>query len=743
METQTKDTSFLLTPKPTDFKERKKTILIRISVSIFILTVIIVIILVTTLTSSTSSTTKNWTNLILSIPSAEISKNHSFHLTRKPHILGTPQNYIYGLYFKSILDKLGYDTYIQNFTSNVSRYNHASLHIVDQNNNSNLIQLDLSEDVIPDDPTSNTSIRHQAFNGWSANGNATANLVYVNFAHRDDFELLQSLNISLNGTIGIAKYGGGMFRGVKSDMAGQYGMVGLLLYSDPMDYGYSKGLVFPQGPWLPKTGYQRGSVQFIFRCPGSLNPDRIQSECDFSKNEIIPNVPIMPLSYGNAELLMKHLDGYVIDQWQGTMNFTYHTGFGNTNQSNMTVKISVDNLEQEAVLTNIIGCIEGTKYSNQSILIGAHRDSWIFGGSDDVSGTSIILETARTLSVLIHKHNFRPLRSICFASWDGEEQSLDGSTSFVEMNESYVDDKYIAYFNLDSMGGPYISVRSSPLIMSVVINALKVIPEPYSDGSETVYDIWKQRNFPDVDDDQVYANFLGSGSDYTAFLHKLGIETFDSRFQEPGGFKGTYHSVYDSFKWMEIVDEDWEYHKTEAIYFALVAFELMNNDILPFVAENIYTQMRRWLDDLMPTWANRTQCQWTEIAMDAYNELNEVIEDFGQIAKQFDEDVAAINSNDQFYEETVECVNNIFKLLPKKFVTKDGLPGRKWYKNILYAPDILSGYDAYPYPEILYAFQFNCTEEYIMENTQATASMIYNASRFLESNNCIINQQKS
>ena len=626
------------------------------------------------------------------------------------------------------------NTSIQFHTVNVSRYNNAEAYMFDPDNQP--IALNLSEAVLSGDPTSSTSLRNQAFLGWASNGDITGNLLYVNYAHRSDFIALQNLSLNLSGAIGIARYGGGMFRGVKADQADQFGLLGLILYSDPKDDGFRQGPVFPNGPWLPSTGYQRGSVRFTFKCPGNVDPDRLRERCDMNTSQVRPSIPLIAMSYGNAQLLMQDMAGFSVettpslDGWQGGMEFVYKTGINDDNNPNVTkVNLIIENSEIEAEISNIFGFIPGSKFVDETILIGGHRDAWVFGAADPISGQTCILEIARAFGKLL-QDGYVPKRNLMFASWDAEEQSLIGSVIFTEVNEIMVESQIVSYFNMDiTVAGEYFYIDTDPLIATLVLEQMKKVPQPYAvNEDDTLYSVWKERVFPDDDDDHVYTGILGSGSDFVPFYHHYGISGITGGI---AGTYGTYHSVYDSFVYMEIVDEEWERARAMAQLYGLIAFEMIDNDIIPFDVVNLYNSMVRWIGDL-PSWASDNEC---EFDADLLEPLLDIVTLFGNVANRFNDNVEDLRNNVDrgSYEEDVKECNDALKKLTKQFLIEDGLPERKYYKNVLVAPNILSGYSAYPFPYIVYAFQFDCSDGYINETVFKTIEIIQSATDFLDS----------
>eukprot|EP00490_Sorites_sp_Unknown_P023284 CAMPEP_0114664876 /NCGR_PEP_ID=MMETSP0191-20121206/29645_1 /TAXON_ID=126664 /ORGANISM="Sorites sp." /LENGTH=361 /DNA_ID=CAMNT_0001908255 /DNA_START=585 /DNA_END=1666 /DNA_ORIENTATION=+ len=359
----------------------------------------------------------------------------------------------------------------------------------------------------------------------------------------------------MTGCIGLVRYGGGMFRGTKVMLAEEYGLIGLIIYSDPKDYVYEGVDLFPNGSSLPETGFQRGSVISIDKCPGNPSAERVAKVCNVTQDDLFPGIPAIPLSYGNAKILfnsMTNPDNYTLpDGWQGAIDIDYNIG-GN---SDTIVNIFVDNEIQNFTLSNTVGFIPGWKYPNESIMIGNHRDAWVFGAADPISGSVTMMEIAKAFGIMFDQ-GWRPLRNIYFASWDGEEHNLIGSTDFAEEWFDIWKSTLVAYLNVDtSISGPNPYVQASPILAPWVVNRLKYVELPYEEEL-TIYDRWLELRESNTDPNRtINPGPMGSGSDYTAYLDHIGISSFN------GGFSsqyGTYHSVYDSFYWMSLVDPEYK-----------------------------------------------------------------------------------------------------------------------------------------------------------------------------------------
>ena len=293
-----------------------------------------------------------------------------------------------------------------------------------------------------------------------------------------------------------------------------------------------------------------------------------------------------------------------------------------------------------------------------------------------------------------------------------------------------VEHEIICYLNLDvAVAGDALDLSADPLLEPLLLDAMKNVSEPYGDAEgQTLYSVWKQREFPDANDSAAHVRLLGSGSDFVPFYHHFGVSAVTGGIV---GEYGTYHSVYDSLVYMQLVDPQWRRTQAMAQLFALVMLEMATRDIIAFAAGNLHSAMVRWTDELDAV-ASDFECDWRTRAPAAKPALLASVDAFGHSARVFQAAVAAVSAEDEDYDESVARFNEALKALPRQFIIAEGLPGRKYYKNILVAPDILSGYSAYPFPYIAYSFQFNCTASYLEETVQRTVAVIDEATAFIE-----------
>lgn len=386
--------------------------------------------------------------------------------------------------------------------------------------NGSIFQPVLEEAVLVEDETTSYPDRIPTFNGYSASGNVTAEYVYIGRGQHADFDRLIALGIPLEGKIAISRYGG-PFRGLKVKNAQENGMVGVILFTDTADDGditEANGYAaYPDGPARNPSSVQRGSVEFLSIYPGDPTTPGYASKEGVPRtdgSEVLPKIPSIPISWADAKPILAALDGFGIDgtevnrtNWVGALNVSYSTGPA------PGVQLSLSNLMNETItpIWDTIGVINGTN-ADETIIIGNHRDAWIVGGAADPnSGTAAIVELAKAFGALLGK-GWKPKRNIVLGSWDGEEYGLLGSTEFVEEYVPWLNATAISYLNIDiAASGPHVYFDASPELHQVTQDTMKKIL--WMDGNETMYDVW-------YGDLQGSIGVLGSGSDFTAFVHK-------------------------------------------------------------------------------------------------------------------------------------------------------------------------------------------------------------------------------
>ena len=462
--------------------------------------------------------------LFLSIPSADSARESLKSITAYDHLAGTEGCRKAAIYvhkrLAAALAAPGAGTQIEMHTPETLLQYPISRSVTMLS--PTVYQAPLSEAALPGDATSDTPWRNLTFNAYSANGDVTAEAVYANFGTPDDFDALDKAGVSVKGKVVIVRYGV-CFRGLKVMNAQARGAAAVIIYSDPAEDGFEKGPVYPEGPYRPKDGVQRGSAQFASLCAG--DPARIYSSkttlelCGYTTEDLLPKIPVLPMSWGDAQPILQHLTGPPPpDGFKGGIpDVPYSVGPGPA-----VVRVQVESEMKIRSIWNVVATIPGKDYGtpdDRMVVLGNHRDAWVFGASDPNSGTAALIEVARGIGALLKK-GWRPKRTIKICSWDAEEYGLIGSTAWGETFEDELSSKAIAYINMDvAVAGQELVVGASPLLAPLVRDVTSVLEDPST--GKTLLDVWGGN-----------ARTLGTGSDYTVFLDRLGIPCIDLSFKE-------------------------------------------------------------------------------------------------------------------------------------------------------------------------------------------------------------------
>ncbi|KAK2811175.1 hypothetical protein FQN50_002272 [Emmonsiellopsis sp. PD_5] len=584
---------------------------------------------------------------------------------------------------------------------------------------------DLEEDVLPADDTTSYPNRVPIFHGYSATGQAAAEYVYVGRGQQVDFDRLVELGVSLEGKIAIAKYGG-PFRGLKVKNAQDHGMIACIIFTDPIDDGNvteANGYAaYPDGPARNPSSVQRGSVQFLSTYPGDPTTPGYPSREDSpraDKSPVVPKIPSIPISYANAIPILSALDGHGASGekvnrtgWIGALNVSYSTGPAPDAQ------ISMSNVMNDTFrpIYDAIGIINGTN-EDEVVLIGNHWDAWLIGGAGDPnSGSAVMVELAKALGKL-QESGWKPKRTIVMCSWDAEEYGLVGSTEWVEEYINWLKTSAVAYLNIDvAVSGPWPSLQATPGLHQLATELMKKVIYPYKGmNNMSLYDMWYSTSDGEIGP-------LGSGSDYTAFVHN-GIASLD--FGAGGGPEDPiyqYHSNYDSFHWMSTYgDPGYLWHKAVGQYMALLAYHLASDDVIPFDVTNYGKEMTMYLDELRGVIAG------SKLTVDV-SRLEAAIGVFNKTA------TAAAELKDEAMEsgdvDLINLVNAKFRDFERGFVSQGGLTDREYYKNVVFAPGLDTGYAPTTFPGITEAVQAG-NQSLAEEWVERTSNAIYVAAGIL------------
>jgi N-acetylated-alpha-linked acidic dipeptidase len=620
---------------------------------------------------------------VISRPSPQVAAEHSRFLSQRPHMAGTPAQARTRDYVIAQMKSWGLETEVRAYRVWMPHPVSTRVWRISPDP----IELKLTEGPIAEDTTSREFPQVMPFNGYGAAGDVSGEVVYVNYGLIEDYAQLDSMGVSVKGKIAVARYGRS-YRGIKAREAEKHGALGLIIYSDPADDGYTRGDVYPAGPMRPSNGIQRGSVMnpngdpSTPGYPSTTNARRIP----LSQMEV-PHIPVLPISYGNAAELLRGLAGNSIPQpWQGGLPFRYHVGPGPVRAR---IAVATDaNTNPYKEIWDTFGVVRGTEFPDEIVMIGGHRDAWGPGAADNVSGTVSVLGAAHAIADQI-KAGIRPKRTIIFATWDAEEWGLLGSTEFVEEDSLRLRSHAVAYLNQDDIAqGPNFSAGGSPSLRGTLRDIAKRVPDPGKQGS--VYDVWRKRANLAADSLEPQMGDPGGGSDFAGFYNHLGIPIADWGF---GGPQGVYHSAYDSYHWMsKFGDPGFEYHATAAKIGAAMLLRLANADILPYDYVEFARTMQRFATQAGQAIAEKHWTLPVDSLVRAIGRMQTVAVAFNEAR---DRALATNPSTAQLKQ-----VNAALLETERQLTRAEGLVTRPWFRNLIYASDENNGYATMVFPSI-------------------------------------------
>ena len=640
--------------------------------------------------ANTSATQRRWEELFRSVPAPKSAREHLRRLTLEPHIAGTKEDYATAVYVRDQMKSYGLNAELKEY--NVWLPYPKTTPIVELITQRRQ-RLSVTEAIVPGDPTSSNPKITPLFNGYSASGDVTGPLVYANYGLPGDYEELKKVGVDVKGKIVIVRYGNS-FRGVKAKVAEDNGAVGCIIYSDPADDGYMQGDVYPKGPWRPVASGQRGSVQYLFDYPGDpLTPGkpsiagvpRLKPEdaTDLTK------IPVQPIAYDVAKTLISPLRGPVRPKgFQGGLPLAYHVG----GTPDVKVRLKTDMDYKVRTIWDVVARIEGNQERDRWVVMGNHRDAWVFGAVDPNSGSSAMLEVARGFGDLL-KQGWTPKRTIILCSWDAEEYGLIGSTEWAEENADDLREKAVAYLNVDvAVSGGNFGASSVPSLWKAIRDVTRDVKDPKT--GKTIYQQWQEkaregRSLNEATNGgEARIGALGSGSDYTPFLQHLGVPSTDMGF---GGDYGVYHSSYDSFYWMDhFGDPGFVYHVAAAQIWGTLALRLADADALPFDYTDYATQIREFFTEALRLAKQKN----LDTSFDDRS-MNAALEDFAKECSRVEknrQEAVTTKAN----SAKLKLINDALIGVEREFIDERGLRGRPWYKHEIYAPGIYTGYAAQP-----------------------------------------------
>ncbi|XP_062495268.1 putative N-acetylated-alpha-linked acidic dipeptidase [Pezoporus occidentalis] len=642
---------------------------------------------------------------------AENIKQFLYNFTQVPHLAGTKENFHLAQQIQAEWKEFGLDS-VQLIHYDVllsypddTKPNYIS--IIDEHGNE-IFNTSLSEPA----PPGYEAVRDVVppYSAFSAQGMPEGELVYVNYGRTEDFfKLEREMGINCTGKIVIARYGK-IFRGNKVKNAELAGAKGVILYSDPADYCAPGTDPYPNGWNLPGGGVQRGNILNLNGAGDPLTPGYPAKEYTYRLDKAsgvgLPKIPVHPIGYDDAQTLLRNMGGYAPphSSWKGNLNVSYNVGPGFTaNYSTRKVKMHIHSNNEVRRIYNVIGIIRGTVEPDRYVILGGHRDSWVFGGIDPQSGAAVVHEIVRSFGKLKRK-GWRPRRTVIFASWDAEEFGLFGSTEWAEENAKVLQARGVAYINADSSieGNYTLRVDCTPLMYRLVYSLTKEIPSP-DEGFEgkSLYESWYKRNPSREYKEVPRINKLGSGNDFEVFFQRLGIASGRARYSKNWNVEKyssypVYHSVYETYEIVErFYDPTFKNHLTVAQVRGGLVFELANSAVLPFDCRDYATALSNYAHIIYNLSRNHEEELTTyNVSFDA---LFSAVKNFTEVAASFHERLQQIDSNNPL---AVRSLNDQLMLLERAFIDPLGLPGRPFYRHIIFAPSSHNKYAGESFPGI-------------------------------------------
>jgi N-acetylated-alpha-linked acidic dipeptidase len=620
------------------------------------------------------------------IPSpAEARRQHRI-FTAEPHLAGSKRNNDLAQYIASEWRKQGLeDVVVRRYDVYATEPKSASLEMIAPV----AYRAGLREEGYDADPDTKNPRVSSAWSGMSISGDVTASLVYAHSGNPEDYDLLRKQGINVKGKIVLVRYSNPYsYRGFKALTAEREGAAAILIYSDPAEDGFKKGKVFPDGPWGPESHIQRGAITYDFMVPGDpLTPGWASvpgaKRIPLSEAVSVPKIMAMPLSWKDAKPLLENIGGPVAPpEWQGGLPMEYHLG---GERARVHLKIEMDNSIKPYYVVE--SRIRGAELPDEWVVLGNHRDAWVYGGVDPSSGTASMMEMTRGLGQML-KSGTRPRRTLVICSWDGEEVGLTGSTEWGEQFSDELRKKAVAYINVDSStSGPDFDGSAVASLAPMLVETTRSLRDP---SGKSLYDAWKEsanrkkaegkvtgkdtgKVTNDVTDYTLADTRIGSGSDHTVFLNFVGMPVLGLGFEGP---YGVYHSMYDDFYWMNhFGDPGYRYHVLMSQLWGVLALRLANADLLPFDFANYANNIRDFVHDLS---AGKDMSQLD------LNPLLDGIKQFGDAGARLNSSLARELAAGTPSTAQTQAINQAMMQVERNWLNPNGIPGRPWFKHMLY-----------------------------------------------------------
>ena len=648
-------------------------------------------------------------------------------LTAGPHHIGSAKGKANAEYMATLFRQWGYETELAEYHVLFPTPKFRSLELLGDKP----YKARLEEPVMAEDKTSGIkSEQLPTYNAYSADGDVTAELVFVNRGIPADYDELERMGISVKGKIVIAKYGGS-WRGIKPKVAAEHGAIGCIIYSDPSDDGYVAGDVYPKGPYRPGQGVQRGSVMDMPVYPGDPSTPGYGSTENakrLSRDEVttIMKIPVLPISYEDALPLLQSLKGPVVpDGWKGGLPITYHAG-----PSASKVRLHLEFNWDIKPLYNVIAKMKGSLFPDQWVIRGNHHDGWNMGAADPISGMVAEMEEARVIGALAKK-GFLPKRTLVFCAWDGEEPALLGSTEWVEDHAEELQKKTVAYLNSDGNSRGFLGIGGSHALENFFNEVAADVKDPQTGVSvlerkyaKTLASADRGAKAKILGNRYMKISALGAGSDYSPFFQHLGIPSANIGFGGEGS-GGEYHSIYDSYDhFTRFKDPGYHYGTALAKTAGRAMLRLANADVLPFDYNTLTGTIAEYLTDLKAMLEQlRSDAEMEnklindkiyQLAADPqlkfalpktklsvpFLEFSTVENAMAVLKKDTESLKKLLSGADKLDAVQLGKLNAILYQAEQKLLYEKGLPRRPWYRHQIYAPGFYTGYGVKTLPGV-------------------------------------------
>lgn len=660
--------------------------------------------------------------------------------------VGTPYDKANAEFVRDQLRQWGWDAQIEMFYPLYPTLRQHTLELVAPTR----FVASLKEPPVAGDSTSTRTDGMAPYNVYGADGDVTGDLVYLNYGMPEDYKDLARHGVDVKGKIVIARYGSG-WRGLKPKLAQEHGAIGCIIYSDPQGDGYGQGDVYPKGGWRPPDGVQRGSVADMPIYAGDpLTPGvgatKNARRLPISEAKAILKIPVIPISYADAQPLLAALGGDVAPQeWRGALPITYHIGPGPAK-----VHLAVSSDWGQKPLYDVIAKIPGSQSPDEWVVRGNHRDGWVFGAWDPLSGHVAMMAEAKAIGALL-KTGWRPKRTLVYASWDGEEPGLLGSTEWAETHAEELQHKAVLYLNSDTNSRGFLRAGGSHSLQRLINDVASGVTDPETNVSaqarlrakELVEGYEKGASKQQKKEARLAAEggdlpigALGSGSDFTPFLQHLGITTLDMSYDGEDDQAGVYHSNYDSYDhYVRFGDPGFVYGIAEAKTVGHVILRMVDADVLPMQFAGFADTVGRYVTELHrladrkrktaeelgklldenafalaadPTRRVQAPEREPEVPYLDFTPLDNAVTRLKKSAKGYDDEYAKLEAGrSRLSPAQSSQLNDLLRGMEGTLLDARGLPGRDWYKHLIYAPGLYTGYGVKTIPGVREAIEQN------------------------------------